>query len=108
MKHPNPGTANTALTLTEAAALRQKAEAAWQQIASESIDAFEDLTIAARRSLLQELQVHQIELAMQNEELRRAKLELETSRAGYMNLYELAPVGYCSVTETGLRQFHEQ
>ncbi len=102
MKHPNPGTANTALTLTEAAALRQKAEAAWQQIASESIDAFEDLTIAARRSLLQELQVHQIELAMQNEELRRAKLELETSRAGYMNLYELAPVGYCSVTETGL------
>ena len=102
MKQPNPGTANTALTPTEAAALRQKAEAAWQQTASESKEAFEDLTNAASRSLLQELQVHQIELEMQNEDLRRAKLELEVSRASYLNLYELAPVGYFSVSDDGL------
>jgi len=102
MNRQHPGTANAALTPTEAATLRQQAEARWQQITSASPDAFDDLTLAERDSLLQELHVHQIELEMQNEELRRTKHELETSRAGYLNLYELAPVGYCSVSESGL------
>ncbi len=102
MNSQNPPDANAAPMATETTALRQKAEAAWQQITSTSPDAFEDLTKAATHSLLQELHVHQIELEMQNEELRRAKVELEISRASYLNLYEEAPVGYCSVSETGL------
>lgn len=53
---------------------------------------------------LHELRVHQIELEMQNEELCRAQLDLETSRARYFDLYELAPVGYFTLSEDGLIQ----
>jgi len=51
--------------------------------------------------LVHELQVHQIELEMQNEELRQSRAEVEAGLERYTELYDFAPVGYFSVRKDG-------
>ncbi len=53
------------------------------------------------RALCHELEVHQIELEMQNEELRRVQAELAASEEKYRDLYEFAPVGYFTLESSG-------
>ncbi|MDD1750141.1 MAG: PAS domain S-box protein [Methanothrix sp.] len=56
------------------------------------------------RALVHELQVHQIELEMQNDELKRAKLEAEEALTKYSDLYDFAPIGLFSLDAQGLIQ----
>jgi PAS domain S-box-containing protein len=60
------------------------------------------LSLEESQRTIHELRVHQIELKMQNEELRRVQAELETMRAHYFDLYDLAPVGYCILSLEGV------
>ena len=61
-----------------------------------------DLFLKDMDGLIHELEVHQIELEMQNEELRQTQLDLEAARDKYSNLYNFAPVGYFSINDKGL------
>ena len=65
-------------------------------------DAIKEITTGDVNKLVEDLHVHQIEVEIQNEELRRAQSELEVSRDGYSDLYDFAPVGYVTISEKGL------
>jgi PAS domain S-box-containing protein len=84
------------------AALREQAETRLRNTAALAPENPESMYPAAIARLLHELRVHQVELEMQNEELLRTQVELDASRQRYFDLYDLAPVAYCSINECGL------
>ncbi|MBX9753635.1 MAG: EAL domain-containing protein [Pseudomonadaceae bacterium] len=84
-------------TVSPETALRQRAENIAAQLPTSPVQGSE-----ASWQTLHELRVHQIELEMQNEELRRTQAQVETARERYFDLYDLAPVGYCTVNSKGL------
>ena len=82
--------------------LRKKAEELLQAQRVASPKELEEMPIEAIRSKLHELQIYQIELEMQNDELRRAHAETHAAKAHYFKFYDLAPVGYCTLSDAGL------
>lgn len=79
-------------------ALRTRAEER-RRLVTQAADHY---TPAEMQRLVQELQVQQIELEMQNEELLLAQAEAQAARAQYVDLYDFAPVGYFTLTPTGV------
>ena len=85
----------------QAAELRRRAEDILRERMAQVTDTQKNLPPEARKTL-HDLQVHQIELEMQNEELRRAQTELVIAKDRYFDFYNLAPVGYITVNDKGL------
>ncbi|MET0592382.1 MAG: ATP-binding protein [Polyangiaceae bacterium] len=59
------------------------------------------LPLSEERRLRQELEIHQVELELQNEELRNARGELETGLDRYTQLFDFAPIGYATLDGDG-------
>ncbi len=78
--------------------LRSKAEAKLRQSSTLS----KDLTLEKAKVLMHELEVHQLELEMQNQELRETQHRLEELRDQYTDLFDFAPVGYLVVDKKGV------
>jgi PAS domain S-box-containing protein len=83
---------------SEGRQLRKKAE----KILSKKTEVPQKISSGDNEKLIHELQVHQIELEMQNDELRKAQAEIEESRSRYVELYDFAPVGYFTLDHKGL------
>jgi PAS domain S-box-containing protein len=82
----------------DAAALRRRAEARLRAAKTKSVPAG---AMADMQRLVHELQVHQIELEMQNEELRESRAQVEAGLERYTDLYDFAPVGYLTLGRDG-------
>lgn len=76
--------------------LRSKAE----QLLNDSLS----IENGEEQSLLYELKVHQIELEIQNEELRKNQNVLQGERKRYENLFDYAPIGYFVINDAGVIQ----
>jgi len=82
----------------DAAYLRRRAEA---RLREQQTQLGRPPTAEETQRLVHELQVHQIELAMQNEALRETQARLEQNLERYTELYDFAPVGYFTLTDDG-------
>ena len=81
------------------AALRRRAEA---RLKSQPPAASGQPSELESQQLLHELQIHQVELELQNEELRKSQAEVETAAARFTDLYDFAPAGYFTLDCKGV------
>jgi PAS domain S-box-containing protein len=81
--------------------LRRKAEGIIREDETDPPESLKNVPLDESSRMVHELRVHQIELEMQNDELHRTHEDLEKEHEQYLDLYDFAPVGYCTISEQG-------
>jgi len=94
LKKPDPKKKNA----KKPASLRKRAEG----VLAKQKERLRELSSTDLKKLVHELGTHQIELEMQNEELRRAQAEIDSSRRKYADLYDFSPMGYFTFDKNGV------
>jgi len=97
MKKPTSKKSSTKKSSMKKPSLRKRAVG----MLAKQKERLRELSALELNKLVHELGTHQIELEMQNEELRRAQAEIESSRRKYADLYDFSPVGYFTFDRNG-------
>ena len=82
--------------------LRQRAEEILRDGSRKTPIDTEGMSPEELRWVVDELQIHQVELEIQRDELQDVQVELDVAREQYFELYDLAPIGYCTLSLAGL------
>ncbi|MBF0328355.1 MAG: PAS domain S-box protein [Nitrospirae bacterium] len=99
-QRPKPGQEGADLSKNKTDnSLRTSAE---KMLKKKNLMPFHEMSDGHANLLMHELQVHQIELELQNEELTRMRAELEATLGNYTSLYDFAPVGYFVFDASGV------
>ncbi len=85
--------------LTDAQLLRENAEKELEKTQNKTILTSIETDV---KRIVHELQVHQIELKMQNEELNKANEKAEAALKKYTMMYDFAPMGYFTLDQNGI------
>ena len=99
MKNKNNRPKQATFSIISKQSVCERAEEVSRKKAASFPENIKGLSPEETRRMLHELREHQIELEIQNEELLRAQMELDAARERYFGLYDLAPVGYCIISE---------
>jgi PAS domain S-box-containing protein len=92
----------TGTSMSSAQALRRRADEIVRAEPASADVPPESLSPAQAQKVIHDLRVHQIELELQNDELRRTQESLEHARSKYFDLYDRAPVSYFTVSKEGV------
>ncbi len=95
-------TSHPQLAVDTMQSIHERAEERVNHTTAPLMDSVETLSPHATRQLLHDLKVHQMELEMQNDELRQTQAKLSALQEHYSDLFDFAPVGYVTLNVQGI------
>ena len=93
---------NNEIKSDQFAEIRKKAEKILNNRDNNRLEDLKDMMVKEIKDVLYQLEVHQIELELQNKELRETQFKLEKARARYYELFDLAPIAYFTLSKEGI------